>query len=311
MEPPPLGLRRRAVLVAAAAGVASLVLAGCSGGAPGAGSGAGAGSVPSTGAGSGPGAGPGAGASAGLPSQHIHAVARDPGDGKVYLATHEGLFRYDPTGPVRVGPVIDLMGFTVAGPGRFYASGHPGPGAGLSSPVGLIESRDGGQSWQTLSRAGRSDFHAMTASPAGVVGFDGVLRVSKDGRTWADGAIPGPPRSLAAAPDGSRVLATTAAGLLSSGDNGATWSPVPGAPLLLLVAWLDTRTVVGVSPSGSLHVSKDAAATWTTVPASVAGPAQALTAGMPGGQAEILLVTDAGILRSTDLGAKVAAYLPR
>lgn len=42
--------------------------------------------------------------------------------------------------------MIDLMGFTVAGPDRFLASGHPGPGADLPEPLGLVESRDGGQS---------------------------------------------------------------------------------------------------------------------------------------------------------------------
>jgi hypothetical protein len=46
----------------------------------------------------------------GLPSPHVHGVAVNPGDGRVYLATHHGLFRYDDTGPTRVGPVIDLMG---------------------------------------------------------------------------------------------------------------------------------------------------------------------------------------------------------
>ena len=32
-------------------------------------------------------------------SAHVHGVAVNPGDGRVYLATHHGLFRYDVTGP--------------------------------------------------------------------------------------------------------------------------------------------------------------------------------------------------------------------
>lgn len=80
-----------------------------------------------------------------LPSAHVHAVAVNPADDRVYLATRDGLFRYDPDGPTRVGPMIDLMGFSVAGPDRFYASGHPGPGTDLPEPVGLIESLDGGR----------------------------------------------------------------------------------------------------------------------------------------------------------------------
>ena len=39
-------------------------------------------------------------------------------------------------------------------------------------------------------RGGQSDFHALTAGPAAVVGFDGVLRSSTDGTTWTTRSIP-------------------------------------------------------------------------------------------------------------------------
>jgi hypothetical protein len=42
----------------------------------------------------------------GLPGERVHGVARNPGDGKAYLATHQGLFRYDKGTPVRVGPIV-------------------------------------------------------------------------------------------------------------------------------------------------------------------------------------------------------------
>jgi len=71
-----------------------------------------------------------------LPRERVHGVARNPGDGKVYLATHQGLFRYDKGVPVRVGPIVNMMGFSIAGPDRFYASGHPGAGVNLPGPVG-------------------------------------------------------------------------------------------------------------------------------------------------------------------------------
>src|SRR5512146_2926265 len=97
----------------------------------------------------------------GLPSSHVHGVDVNPADGTVYLATHDGLFRYGGSGPQRVGPVIDLMGFAVVGPDHFYASGHPGEGADLPDPVGLIESTDAGRTWRALSRQGKSDFHTV------------------------------------------------------------------------------------------------------------------------------------------------------
>lgn len=237
-----------------------------------------------------------------LPSQHVHAIARDPGDGKLYLATHDGLFRYDSSGPMRVGPVIDLMGFTIAGAGHYFASGHPGPGVDLPQPVGLLESTNSGASWQQRSRAGQSDFHILTYSPAGLLAFDGVLRSSPDGGTWSDLDIPNEPRSLSASPGGERALATTAAGVLVSADHGSTWTSLSGAPLLLLTAWMDATSVVGVAPTGALHVSRDKGTTWAKARSAVTGVAQALGAGVRSGEREVLLVTDTAILRSTDDG---------
>ena len=121
---------------------------------------------------------------AGLPAAHVHGVGRDPGTGSLLLATHEGLFRFDEKGRrERVGPIIDLMGFTIAGPNHYYASGHPNVVMELPQPMGLIESIDGGKTWKVLSRGGESDFHALTRAGDTVVAFDGQLRRTTDGHT--------------------------------------------------------------------------------------------------------------------------------
>ena len=242
----------------------------------------------------------------GLPGEHVHGVARDPGNGSVYLATHQGLFRYDKGTSVRVGPNVDFMGFSIAGPGRFYGSGHPGEAVDLPAPVGLMESNDAGKTWTVLSRGGESDFHALTSSSKGVLGFDGALRASTDGKTWTQPAITGQPISLAAAPDGSRVLATTATGTLLSSDQGATWGPLASAPPLLLAAWADRSTATGVTTTGHLTISSDAGATWTTGTAKV-DSAQAMSASRaPDGIVEVLIVTDSDIQRSVDSGATLS-----
>ena len=120
-----------------------------------------------------------------LPSTHIHGIGVDPADGTILLATHDGLFVVDENGASnRVGPVIDLLGFAVAGAGHFVASGHPGLGTDMPQPVGLIESTDGGQTWDEVSRQGETDFHALTVSEAGVLGYDGSLLRSSDGQEW-------------------------------------------------------------------------------------------------------------------------------
>lgn len=287
--------RQRTTAAASALGVALLVAACTTGG------------TTQDGAGTQP-AGTGAAVTGGgLPGSHVHGVAIDPQDDRVYLATHEGLFRYDDAGPTQVGPVIDLMGFTLAGPGHFYASGHPGPGSDLPNPVGLIESTDGGETWTPLSRQGESDFHALTASAAGVVAFDGAaLQASDDGTAWRDLPAPVAPYAMDVSPDGSTIVVTHQDGPVRSTDAGATWEPIADAPLLQIVDWADDLTVVGVTPDGSVQVSDDAGTTWQEA-ARVDGAPHALAVRRGTGDAlRVVVVTEEAVLDSTDLSAGFA-----
>lgn len=233
-----------------------------------------------------------------LPSAHVHAIARDPGSGKLLVAAHDGLYVYDGATPARVGPVIDLMGFTVAGPGHYYASGHPGTATDLPQPVGLIESRDGGNTWTVLSRGGASDFHALTTAGSTVVGFDGVLRSTADGRTWREGNLDAEPRTLAGSRNGATVLATTAEGLMHSTDAGVSWRWSEQAPRLLMVAFGDGDTVAGLTPDGQVHTSTDAGRTWRATEL-LAPDAQALHASGQGEDLEILVATGQALMAST------------
>ncbi|WP_299039576.1 F510_1955 family glycosylhydrolase [uncultured Pseudokineococcus sp.] len=245
-------------------------------------------------------------AAAPLPSDHVHGVGINPADGVVQLATHDGLFSYQDGTPVRVGPVIDLMGFTVAGPDHFYASGHPGPGVDLPQPVGLIESTDAGRSWSALSRQGQSDFHALSALQGAVIGFDGQLRASADAQTWATTEAPVQPFALASSPQGTTVLATSQDGPALSRDAGSSWSVLEQAPLLQVAAMADATTIVGITPDGTVAVSQDTGATWTT-PGAVSGPPQAVAASrQDGGALQVVAVTSAAVLSSTDGGASFA-----
>jgi photosystem II stability/assembly factor-like uncharacterized protein len=246
-----------------------------------------------------------------LPSAHVHAVAIVARDSAPLLATHEGLFEVGPDGELTpTGPVIDLMGFTVVGPDHYLASGHPGPRVDLPQPVGLIESTDGGRTWTPLSRQGQSDFHALTAiAPTGALGWDGTLRRSADGRTWEQLTIPAEPHTLAAAPKGLTVLATTAQGLLRSVDAGATWVPVDGAPLLQVVTWAgEGAAAVGVDPVGTLWRSTDDGGTWQQG-AQLGSPPHAVAAAVEGEQLRVLVVADNGLLESTDGGQTFTTLL--
>lgn len=193
---------------------------------------------------------------------HIHGVDIEPGTGHPLIATHEGLFRLTPA-PVRVGPVIDLMGFTIRRDGTYLASGHPGLGSDLPDPVGLISSRDRGRTWTTRSRAGASDFHALAVAEPWVLGYDGTLLASRDLTSWAERDIPSPPRTLTASPNGV-LLATTAAGLLASRDHARTWRTLSAPQVPLVASWAGPNTIAAASTTGHLMLSRDTGTTWTT-----------------------------------------------
>jgi hypothetical protein len=244
---------------------------------------------------------------------HVHGVGFDPGDGDLLVATHEGLYEVDQEGgSSRVGPVIDLMGFVVAGPERLLASGHPGPGVDLPQPVGLIESTDRGESWAPVSRQGQSDFHALTTGGAGILGYDGQLRRSADGVAWEVLQIPEEPASLAASPVGVEVLGTTGQGLLRSVDGGVTWSEVDGVPLLQVVAWgSDGATVAGVEPSGRVWTSADGGLSWREG-ADAGAPVQAVAVGSAvANSAPIAVATTEAVLVSEDGGRNFRALSGR
>lgn len=242
------------------------------------------------------------------PMGHVHGVGRDPVTGDVVLATHGGVFRLDPGGPTPVGPVVDLMGFAITPDGSYLGSGHPGTETDLPEPVGLIRSTDGGDTWTSLSRGGESDFHGLTAGSGLVAGFDGALRISEDGRSWTARSVPAAPHVLAASPDGSRLLATTQTGLLSTTDAGRSWDPVATPELLVAVSWADDDTVAGVGVSGRLVLSEDAGRTWSTGPEAL-GVVTSLHASRTDDGVEVLAVVEDGVIRTSDLGRTVEQLL--
>lgn len=234
---------------------------------------------------------------------HVHGIARHPDSGHIYVATHDGLYVIAGSAPLtRVGPVIDLMGFTITGQGELLASGHPGAGTDLPQPVGLIESTDGGKSWTVRSRGGQSDFHTLTQSSEGVTGYDGTLRSSVDGRTWSTLPHLEGVTSLGASPEGAGVLAATDAGLHVSSASGSTWDPVPNAPPLVLLDWADATRVVGVDRAGTVYVSTDAGRTWLPSSAEPLSPTQAVGASIVEGRLEVLAVTHDDLVISSDGG---------
>lgn len=199
---------------------------------------------------------------------HVHAVAVDPGDQAVLLATHTGLFRLPARAsrPELVGTLRqDTMGFTVVGAGRYLGSGHPDLRTGQPPLLGLISSGDGGRTWTPVSLTGTVDFHILRAAGARVVGMDsqtGKVLVSDDsGKRWTRRTPPGDLVDLVldpAAPD--RFVASTTTGLVVSADAGRTWTRLADGPGYL--AWPADGPLFRLAPDGRLAASTDAGRIW-------------------------------------------------
>ena len=203
--------------------------------------------------------------------EHIHGLGVDPADGRLFIATHNGLFTAPEgdTTPSRVGETTqDIMGFSVVGPGRFIGSGHPGLDQDAPPHLGLIESRDGGKSWQNVSLLGEADFHVLQSAGKQVYGFDGLqgrLMVSGDGgRSWQQRTPPGGVFGLAIDPDdSSRVVASTERGLSVSRNEGRDWRPL-SQDLAGLLAWPNEKQLYLVDGQGQVQVSSDGGLNWQT-----------------------------------------------
>ena len=195
---------------------------------------------------------------------HVHGLGPAP-DGGLYVATHTGLFRVEDGGLERVGETIqDLMGFTVGEEGTLLASGHPdaeeAQTQGLPPHLGLVRSRDGGETWDTVSLAGEADFHALRAYDERLYGFDasgGRLLASTDGgETWEERELPGLLADLAADPaDPDRLLAAGEQGIVRSSDAGRSWEVL--AERIGLLAWPEGGPVYLVDAEGAIHTSLD------------------------------------------------------
>ena len=198
---------------------------------------------------------------------HVHGLGVNPRDGALFIATHTGLFRAGPneSKASRVGGRYrDTMGFTVVGPDRFLGSGHPDGRDDEPPFLGLIRSTDAGETWESVSLRGKSDFHVLEAAGRRVYGFGSdwetrraqFLTSSDGGRTWIERKVPEPLLSLAIHPgDPQRLFASGESGLYESPDGGRSW--VERASDAGLVDWQGSDRLVLVTMEGEAFTSAD------------------------------------------------------
>ena len=199
---------------------------------------------------------------------HVHALGVNPADGSLFIATHTGLFRLAPDAEsaVRVGDRYqDTMGFTVAGPDLFLGSGHPDLRDDLPPLLGLIESRDAGETWTPISLLGKVDFHALRVRGRLVAGYDatgGRVMISGDrGESWRSTRPPEPLIDLVLDPASpGRLLAAGESRLFASADSGSSWTQLEEGSGLL--AWPHPDRLYLLDGTGRVWLSPDGGRRW-------------------------------------------------
>ncbi|MBM7096782.1 hypothetical protein JSY36_13630 [Bacillus sp. H-16] len=179
---------------------------------------------------------------------HIHGLGYAGNEGILYVATHHGLALYDDgiwyeTSEER----NDYMGFSAVEDG-FYTSGHPGEASSFDvDPIGLVKSKDGGKTLETLDLLGMTDFHVKGTgyysnaiyvyNPKGNERLEetGFYRTLDDAETWEKREGEGLPEAsydqggypnfaIAVHPSDEDTLAVgTSEGLFLSNDSGGTF----------------------------------------------------------------------------------------
>jgi hypothetical protein len=237
---------------------------------------------------------------------HIHALAVNPRDEALFVASHTGLYRIgrgENTATRVSEPRQDTKGFTVVSADRFLGSGHPNVRDNLPPRLGLIESRDGGESWQAISLRGRADFHVLRARAQQIVGYDssdGRVMVSRDGgRSWRARLFAGALVDIAVHPSRPNMLvATTRTELLRSRDGGRTWGAVSETTGLL--AWPRRDRLYLLAPDGRVWWSPDLGRRWQPR-GEIGGPPAALVAYT---ERRLFAALEGGVIKqSTDGGS--------
>lgn len=202
--------------------------------------------------------------------QHVHGLGVS-GD-SLLIATHTGMWvaPEGQTGAQRFGESRqDIMGFSVIDEDHFVGSGHPDPSVNQPPHLGLIESRDAGETWRNVSLLGEADFHVLETSGRRVYGFDGTqgrVMVSSDaGRSWQERRPPAAMFALAIDPaDPDRVVASTELGLFRSTDAAKSWRAVSDR-LAGPLAWVSKDQLFLIDGQGQVQVSGDRGESWQTV----------------------------------------------
>ncbi len=208
-------------------------------------------------------------AEGGLPAtSDYHSLLVDPDDPNgLLLGTHDGLYRSTDGGATWQFDDLagqDAMNLARPTSSTVWAAGHNV----------LARSADGGSTWLDVASAGLPslDVHGFAVDPANpkqafaAIAGAGLFRSTDDGESFeqVSADVGANVMALAVAPDGRVLAGDMQRGLLSSADNGRTWSRVHDAQVMgLAVNPGDSSRVLAAGPG--VLLSTDGAKSWRQV----------------------------------------------
>jgi hypothetical protein len=208
----------------------------------------------------------------------INSITVDPGDGTLLIGSGPALFRQAPgdsapeeitgrlTTPQGEASVSGNLVVRFAAPGDLLASGHPEGGSSLPENLGLIRSRDHGDTWEPVAGLGEGDYHELEVIGEEIVAVNAEspdILVSRDGgRSWESKTPPAPPIDVVIDPgDPQRWAVSTEEGTFNSSDGGGSWRPRDpsfGARLI----WPASDALYSIDRNGKVRVSSDGGESW-------------------------------------------------
>jgi len=245
----------------------------------------------------------------------INSITVDPDDGTLMIGSGPALYRLAPgasapeeltgqlTTPQGEAPVSGNLVVRFAGPRDLLASGHPEGGSSLPENLGLIRSRDHGDTWESVAGLGEGDYHELEVVGDLIIAVNAEspdIQVSRDGgQSWESKTPPAPPIDVVVDPgDPQRWAVSTEEGTFSSSDGGGSWRPRDpsfGARLI----WPAPDALYSIDRNGKVRVSPDAGRSWRD-----RGDVGGLPSEVAAGRKNELLAAVVGgkVRRSTDGG---------
>lgn len=200
----------------------------------------------------------------------LHGLSYSEDGEKLIAAVHDGLKVYsNGSWSIPEGPKNDYMGYSPVKDG-FYSSGHPAPGSNLQNPLGIVKSKDNGQTVDVVDLHGEADFHALSvgyeteeiyvfaSEPNSQMKEQGFYYSNNQGETWnlmnLQG-ISGSPLVMAAHPSKNGTFAIgTDQGLYLSENYGDSFEQIVTDLSVSAAVFSDDDTIIAGTNNGDKRI---------------------------------------------------------